>query len=66
MKLARYIIELLVSIASGYCSYYLLSTVDTWEADNATFYIFAIIFMICVGIICVCDIIEDIYYSHNS
>lgn len=65
MKLAKYIIELVVTAACGYCAYYLASTVDTWEADDSVFYIFAIIFMIIIGIICVCDVIEDIY-SHKQ
>lgn len=65
MKLAKYIIECIITAACSYCAYYLLSTVDTWEADDSIFYIFAIIFMICIGIVCVCDIVEDIYYSHK-
>lgn len=63
MKLAKYIIELVVTIACGYCTYYLLSTVDTWEADDTIFYIFAIASYVGIGIVCVCDIIESIYYS---
>lgn len=65
MKLARYIIELIVTATCGYCAYYLLSVFDTWKGDDSIFYIFAIIFMICIGIVCVCDIIESIYYSHK-
>ena len=65
MKLARYIIELVVTAACGYCAYYLISSIDTWEADNSTFYIFAIIFFVIIDIVCVCDIIESIYYSHK-
>lgn len=63
MKLAKYIIELVVATACGYCAYYLLSTVDTWEADDSVFYIFAIVIFIIIGIVCICDIIESIYYS---
>ena len=65
MHLTKYFIEAVVAIACSYCVYYLASTCDTWEADNSVFYIFAIIFMIVIGIICVCDIIEDIYYSRK-
>lgn len=65
MKLARYIIEALVSIACAYCAWYLCSTVDTWEADDSMFYIFAIGGFIVFAIICVCDIIENIYYSRK-
>ena len=63
MKLARYIIELVVTAACSYCAYYLLSSVDTWEADDSIFYIFAIILFVIIGIVCACDIIESIYYS---
>ena len=63
MKLAKYILELVVTAACGYCSYYLLSTVDTWKADDSTFYIFAIILLIIIGVVCICDIIEGIYYA---
>ena len=65
MKLAKYIIELVITAACSYCAYYLLSTVDTWEADDSIFYIFAIIFFAGIGIVCVCDIIENIHYSHK-
>lgn len=65
MKLAKYIIELVVTVACSYCAYYLLSTIDTWEADDSIFYIFAIIFFVGIGIVCVCDVIESIYYSHK-
>lgn len=61
MKIARYIIELIVSIACAYCAYYLCSTVDTWREDNTIFYIFAIGEFIVFAIICICDIIESIY-----
>lgn len=63
MKLVKYIIELVIAAACGYCSYYLAYTCDTWEADDSVFYIFAIVFFIGIGIVCVCDVIEDIYYS---
>ncbi len=63
MKLARYVIELVVTVACSYCAYYLLSIVDTWEAVDTIFYIFAIVFYVIIGIVCVCDIIESIYYS---
>ena len=65
MKLAKYIIELVITAACAYCAYYLLSTIDTWKADDSIFYIFAIVFFVGIGIVCVCDVIEDIYYSHN-
>ena len=63
MKLTKYVIEALVTIACAYCSYFLLSEVDSWNNEDAVFYIFAIIFFVIIGIVCVCDIIESIYYS---
>lgn len=65
MKLAKYIIELVVITACGYCTYYLLSTVNTWKEDNVIFYIFAIIYCVIVSIVCICDIIESIYHSYK-
>ena len=63
MKLAKYIVELVVTATCSYYAYYLLSTIDTWEADDSIFYIFAIVFFVIIGIVCICDVIESIYYS---
>ena len=61
MKLAKYVIEALVTIACAYCSYFFLSEVDSWNNEDAVFYIFAIILLVIIGIVCLCDIIESIY-----
>ena len=65
MKLVKYLIEIVITVLCGYCSYYLLSVVDTWEADDTLFYIFAICIFVVIGIVCIGDIIEDIYYYHK-
>ncbi len=64
MKL-KYIIEIIVAIASGYCAWYLCDSIPTIEPDDVIFHIFGVGCFILFIILCIGDIVEDIYYSHK-